>query len=55
MAEMHRSTSKDEQIRVNKDYREQQNNIVEKSQQKEREYTNTNGDSVTPSHSSRLM
>ena len=36
-AEMFRSTSKDEQIRVNESYREEQNNAVETSQQKKRE------------------
>ena len=35
---MYRSTSKDEQIRVNEGYREEQNKTVEQSQQKEREY-----------------
>ena len=37
-AEWYRSTSKDEQIRVNEGYRKEKNNAVEKSQQKEREY-----------------
>ena len=46
---MYRSTSKYEQIRVNEDYREEQNNVVERSQQKERENTNTNEDNVTSS------
>ena len=36
--QMYRSTSKDEQIRVNEGYREEQNKTVEQSQQKEREY-----------------
>ena len=35
-AEMYRSTSKNEQIRVIEDYREEQNKTVEQSQQKER-------------------
>ena len=48
-AEMYRSTRKDEQIRVNEGYRKEQNNAVERSQQKERENTNTNGDNVTSS------
>ena len=48
-AEMYRSTSKEEQIRVNDDYTEEQNNAVEKSQQKERENANTNRDNVTSS------
>ena len=46
---MYRSTSKYDQIRVNEDYREEQNNVVERSQQKERENTNTNEDNVTSS------
>ena len=48
-AEMYRSTSKYEQIKVNEGYREQQNNAVERSQQKGREDTNTNKDNVTSS------
>ena len=46
---MYRSTSKYEQIKVNEGYREQQNNAVERSQQKGREDTNTNKDNVTSS------
>ena len=38
IVQMYRSTSKDEQIRVNEGYREEQNKTVEQSQQKEREY-----------------
>ena len=45
-AELYRSTSKDEQNKVNEGYREQQNKAVERRQQKEREnrntFTNTN-------------
>ena len=48
-AEMYRSTSKYEQIKVNEGYREQQNNAVERSQQKGREDTNTNKDNVKSS------
>ena len=48
-AEMYRSTSKYEQIKVNEGYREQQNNAVERSQQKGREDTNTNKDNITSS------
>ena len=48
-AEMYRSTSKDEQIKVNEGYREEQNKIVERNQQKERENTNTKEDNVTSS------
>ena len=48
-AEMYRSTSKDEQIKVNEGYREEQKNTAEKSQQKERENPNTKGDNVTSS------
>ena len=44
--ELYRSTSKDEQNKVNEGYREQQNKAVERRQQKEREnrntFTNTN-------------
>ena len=36
--ETYRSTRKDEQIKVNEGYREEQNKIVERNQQKEREY-----------------
>ena len=43
-AEMYRSTSKDEQIKVNEGYREEQNKPVERNQQKERENTNTKED-----------
>ena len=46
---MYRSTSKDEQIKVNEGYREEQKNTAEKSQQKERENPNTKGDNVTSS------
>ena len=49
IAELYRSTSKDKQNRVNEDYREEQNIAVERSQQKERENTNTNEDNVTSS------
>ena len=38
IVQMYRSNSKDEQIRVNEGYREEQNKTVEQSQQKEREY-----------------
>ena len=48
-AEMYRSASKGEQIRLNKGYREDQSNAVERSQQKDRENTNTNEDNVTSS------
>ena len=45
-AELYRSTSKDEQNKVNEGYREQQNKAVERRQQKEGEnrntFTNTN-------------
>ena len=44
--EMYRSTRKDEQNRVNEGYREEQNNAVERSQQKEGENINTK-DNVT--------
>ena len=47
--EMYRSTSKDGRIKVNEGYREEQNKTVEKSQQKERENTNTKGHNVTSS------
>ena len=49
IAELYRSTSKDKQNRVNEGYREEQNKAVERSQQKERENTNTNEDNVTSS------
>ena len=39
----------DEKIRVNEVYRGEQNNAVEKIQQKETENTNTNEDNVTSS------
>ena len=39
--ELYRSTSKDEQNRVNEGYREEQNKAIERKQQKERENTNT--------------
>ena len=48
-AEMYKSTSKYEHIRINGDYREEQSNALERSQQKERENTNTNGDNITSS------
>ena len=48
-ANLYKSTSKDEQNRVNEGDREEQNKAVEKSQQKERENTNTNEDNVTSS------
>ena len=48
-ANLYKSTSKDEQNRVNEGYQEEQNKAVEKSQQKERENTNTNEDNVTSS------
>ena len=48
-SELYKSTSKDEQNRVNKGYREEHNKAAEKSQQKERENTNTNEDNVTSS------
>ena len=41
------STSKDEKIRVNEGYRKEQNSTVVRSQQKERETTNTNEDNIT--------
>ena len=46
---MYRSNSKDEQIKVTEGYREEQNKTVERSQQKEREDTNTKEDNVTSS------
>ena len=46
---MYRSTSKDEQIKVNGGYREEQNKIVERNQQKERENTNTKEDNFASS------
>ena len=48
-AEMYRSTSKDKQIKVTEGYREEQDKTVERSQQKEREDTNTKEDNVTSS------
>ena len=48
-AELYRSTSKDEENRVNEGYREEQNKAVEKRQQKERENTNTNENNITSS------
>ena len=48
-AEMYRSTSKDEQIKVNEGYREEQNKAAERNQQKERENTNTKEDNVISS------
>ena len=38
IAEIYKSTSKDEQIKVNEGYKEEQNKTVEHNQQKEREY-----------------
>ena len=46
---MYKSTSRDEQIRVNESYREEQNNAVERSRQKQRENTNTNKDNINSS------
>ena len=48
-AELYRSTSKDEQNRVNEGYREEQNKAVERRQQKERENTNTSEDKISSS------
>ena len=48
-AELYRSTSKDEQNRVNEGYREEQNKAIERRQQKERENTNTSEDKISPS------
>ena len=48
-AELYRSTSKDEQNRVNKGYREEQNKAIERRQQKERENTNTSEDKISSS------
>ena len=45
-AELYRSTNKDEQNRLNEDYREERNQAVERSQQKERENTNNNEENV---------
>ena len=41
--------SKGKKIRVNESYWEKQNNVVKRSQQKERENTNTDDDNMTPS------
>lgn len=46
---MYKSTSRDEQIRVNESYREEQNNAVERSQQKQRENTSTNKENINSS------
>ena len=46
-AELYRSTSKDEQNRVNEGYREEQNKAIERRQQKERENTNTSEDKTS--------
>ena len=46
-AELYRSTSKDEQNRVNEGYREEQNKAIERKQQKERENTNTSEDKIS--------
>ena len=48
-AELYRSTSKDEQKRVNEGYREEQNKAVERRQPKERENTNTSENNITSS------
>ena len=55
--EMYRSTSKDEQIKVNEGYREEKNKTVERNQQIERKNTNTKEDNVTSStkHSKLLL
>ena len=45
--ELYRSTSKDEQNRVNESYREEQNKAIERKQQKERENTNTSEDKIS--------
>ena len=47
--ELYRSTSKDEQKRVNEGYREEQNKAVERRQPKERENTNTSENNITSS------
>ena len=47
--EIYRSTSKDGQISVNKGYREEQNNAIERNQPKESENTNSNEDNITSS------
>ena len=44
---MYRSTVKDEQIKVNEGYREEQNNTVGRSQQKENTNANENVTSFT--------
>ena len=49
IAELYRSTSKDEQNRVSEGYREEQNKAAERRQQKERENTNTKEDNITSS------
>ena len=46
---MYSSNSKDEQIKVNEGYREEQNKTVERSQRKKRQNTNTKEDNVTSS------
>ena len=43
-ANLYKSTSKDEQNRVNEGYREEQNKVIERRQQKERENTNASED-----------
>ena len=48
-AELQRSTSKDEENQVNEGYREEQNQAVERRQQKERDNTNTNENNITSS------
>ena len=44
---MYRSTSKDEQVKVNEGSTEEQNKTVERSQLKERENTNTKKYNIT--------
>ena len=44
---MYRSTSKDEQVKVNEGNTEEQNKTVERSQLKERENTNTKKYNIT--------
>ena len=47
-AELYRSTSKDEQNRVNEGYREEQNKAIERRQQKEIENKNTSEKKSAP-------
>ena len=49
IAELYRSTSKDEQNRISEGFREEQNKAVERRRQKERENTNTKEDNITSS------